>query len=240
MKSLNKSLRDELERSIDAIDDDLERLKQRAILLLDREAANELLGQATEAVRHFVPILLAHPELLADAAALRFDMPVLIALSRSHRHYHKRILDCVRISTLGSKTGVACGERANWKSDNPVGAWAVDLYNTVLGLRSGDTPNSNPLVTLYITVIKARHPEIVSEARSLPATSKPDEWTPVCAKILYVLRPELQPMPRGKRKAGDIRRADPRLRKERNAILARIRSMAAGPDKGHTWLKRLP
>jgi hypothetical protein len=150
----------QLEELIDQISCPLERLQQRALLLNDSDAASEVL-------QRFGPVLMDAPELLTEDAVIRLDMPVPVSLSRSHKYYYKRIINRLHKLKLGSKTGIACHKRANWKSAGGVGVWAVLLYNIVETLRaSGRAPDYT--TEAFALQIKRDHPNILKAASRLP------------------------------------------------------------------------
>jgi hypothetical protein len=231
----------QLEELLDQISCPLERLQQRALLLNDRDAARELLLRASEILQRFGPVLVDAPELLAEDAVTRLDMPVPLALSRSHRYYYKRIIHRLHKLKLGSKTGIACHERANWKSAGSVGAWAVLLYNIVEALRTnGATPD--PTTEAFVLQVKRDHRSIAEAASRLPkfGPESVEDWIKTaCSPILYIFRLDLKPAKRGKRKRTDQERADPRAKRERDAIVQRIRAMVAGPGKSRSYKSRL-
>jgi hypothetical protein len=236
-----KTRKKSLENLINQIPSELERFQKQALLLDDHEAAKELLRRATEVQQYLGPVLMDAPHLLSEEAVKRLEMPALVALSRGHRYYYKRVLNQLRELKLGSETGIACHERANWKSEGMTGAWAVGLYNTVEALRTKSTPEGDHVIEAFVRWIRMDHPTIAEDALTLEPFGRRtvEEWIKkVCSPVLYVFRPELRPAKRGKRKRTDKERADPHAKRQRDAILQRIREMAAGPDKGHSWVKR--
>jgi hypothetical protein len=191
-------------------------------------------------LQHFGPVLTDAPHLLAEEAVTRFDIPAPVAISRNHRYYYKRVVDHLRKLKLGSKTGIACHGRANWKGDGSVGAWAIALVNTVEALRT-QSPVSDHIIQAFVRVIEKDHPRIAQTASTLPefGSGSVDEWIRKgCSPILYILLPSLRPAKRGKKKITDIERADPRAKRERDAIVQRIRSMAAAQDKSRSFKSR--
>lgn len=266
---------------------ELERLGKKALLFKGKAAklaAEELLRRATEVQRYLGPVLMERPNLLADEAERRFDFPVLLALSPSHRYYYKSVLDKLRGLKLGSKKGIASTVRAKWKSVGEAGAWAVALVNITDALRTTGKTGAKPerrrfgwlepkrsaplpllsdhVIEAYVLEIRMLDPEdrskataeekarvrqlnqtkikIVNDAKRLKrfGPDTVEDWIKkVCLPVLFVLRPELRPAQRGKRKQSDKKRTDPRVRRKRDAIVARIREMVAGLDKAHSWLK---
>jgi hypothetical protein len=233
----------ELKELIEQNPSRLERLLQRALFLNGkpaRHAAGKLLAMALEVQDYLGPVLMTAPHLLKNEASNLFAFPVLIALSRGHEYYYQRVLKQVRKLNLGSKTGIASHARANWKSEGETGTWAVALYNTVQALRTGSEPRSY-VIKAYVRHIRMHHPTIATNAAELPpfGPDSVDEWiNKACSPVLYVFRPKLRPAKRGMRKHTDKERADPRAKRQRDAIVQRIREMVAGPDKGHSWLKQ--
>jgi hypothetical protein len=229
---------------IEQIPSELERLKKKALNLETEQAkpaAQELLKRAIEVMQHLGPVLMDRPDLLRDDVVKRFEMPVLMALHRGHRYYYKRVLNKLRALKLGSKTGIACRERANWKSTGDTGGLAVTLYNTVKALRTNSSLQADNVTKAFVLYIRKYHPAIATAAAGLPefGAGSVDKWIEKgCSPVLYALMPKLQPMTRGKRKRTDLERADPRAKRQRDAIVQRIRAMAAGPDKRHTRVKQ--
>ena len=181
------------------------------------------------------------PHLLAGVAPVRIDIPAPIALSRSHRYYYKRVIDRLHRLKLGSKTGIACHKRANWKGNNSVGEWAILLYNTVEALRTKSAAPDNT-TQAFVLWIQSKHSSIAETASRLRKFGRDnvDHWIKdACCPVLYLFRPELRPGKKGNRKRTDENRADPRLKKERDAIVQRIRAMAAGPDKSRNFKSRI-
>jgi len=230
-----------LERLIDGMAPDLHRLQQQALLLGKSDAAKELLRRADEVLQYFGPVLMEAPHLLAGVAPVRVDIPTPIALSRSHRYYYKRVIDRLHRLKLGSKTGIACHKRANWKGTNSIGEWAVLLYNIVEVLRTKSTAPEKTTQAVVLWV-KDNQPSIAETASRLSkfGADSVDIWIrDACCPILYVLRPELRPAKRGNRKRTDEQRADPRAKRERDAIIQRIRSMVAGRNKSRSFKSRI-
>jgi len=228
---------------IEQVPSELERLGKKALYLeaeQARPAAEELVKRAIEVLRHLGPVLMHRPDLLKGKAVKRFDMPVLIALSRSHRYYYKRVLHQLRGLKIGSQTGIAWSERANWKSEGSTGRWALILYHVAEMLRTNDPPGDHEIET-YALEIRTKHPYILEDARKLEAfgPDSVDAWIKkVCLPVLYVLRPDLRLAKRGRRKRKDKERADPRVKKQRDAIVARIRAVVENPQvlsKAHSW-----
>jgi hypothetical protein len=246
---------------------DLERLETEALYFEPEQAkpaARELLKRATEVLRHLGPVLMSRPDLLQDDAVKRFEMPVLIALSGSHRYYYKRVVNQLIGLKLGSETGVASSKRAKWKSEGETGAWATALVNIADELRRASLPEDDYVIRAFVLSIRTFDREdnpgateedkanvkevnqtkikIVNDAKRLkpfgPDTVK--DWIDkVCLPGLCLFRPELRPARRGKRKKTDKERTDPRVRRKRDAIVARIRAMAAGSDKAHSWIQSM-
>jgi len=216
-------------------------LKQRALLLDDRGAAKELLRRADEVLQHFGPVLMDKPHLLAAAAPGRLDFPAPVALSRSHRYYYKRVIDRLHGLKLGCKTGIACHKRANWKGTGSIGQWAVLLWNIVEALRTKSTV-PDPTTQAFVLDILRTYPEIAKASCRLSrfGPDSVDDWIRnACSPILYIYRPNLQPVKRGKRKRTDKKRADPGAKRGRDAIVQRIRAMVAGPDKSRNFKSRI-
>ena len=216
-------------------------LKQRALLLDDRGAAKELLRRADEILQHFGPVLMDKPHLLAAVAPGRLDFPAPVALSRSHRYYYKRVIDRLHGLKLGCKTGIACHKRANWKGTGSIGEWAILLHNIVEALRTNGTAPDHT-TGAFVVDIRRNHSDI-AEAASRLSGFRPDsvdDWIKrACLPILYLYRPNLKPAKRGKRKRRDKQRADPRAKRERDAIVQRIRAMVAVPDKSRSYKSRI-
>jgi hypothetical protein len=237
----NRPIDKGLDRLIDEVESGLPRLRQRALLLGDGAAANELLRRADEVMQHFGPVLMEAPHLLARAARLRLDIPVPIALSRSHLYYYKRVIKQLHELELGSETGIAAHKRANWKGTGSVGGWAILLYNIVEALRTNCIA-PDYTTQAHVLHIRKDHPDISRAASKLPEFGRAsvEGWIKTaCCPILYVYRPELRPAKRGKRKRKDKKRADPRAKRERDAIIQRIRAMVAEPEKSRNYKSRL-
>jgi hypothetical protein len=241
-----KARKKSLQRLVDQTSPELERLMRRALSLNDdkaskevaKESAKELLRRATEILEYLGPVLMDAPHLLADEAMKRFDMPSLIALHRGHRYYYKRVLDRLRELNLGSETGVACRDRANWKSTGNTGALAVTLYNTVKALRTNSTPQADNVTKAFVLYIRKCHPSIATTASGLQefGADSVDDWIEQgCLPVLYALMPKLQPMKRGRRKQTDKERADPLAKRKRDAIVQRIRDMVSRPNKSRNY-----
>jgi hypothetical protein len=230
----------ELKELIEQIPSRLERLRQRALLLDGkpaRQAASELLALALEVQNNLGPVFMNAPHLLRNEASQLFAFPVLVSLSRGHQYYYRRVLNQVKKLKLGSKTGIACHERANWKSDGEAGTSAVTLYNIVQALR---TKSSAPdhLTKAYLLVIQKDHTGIAQNASALPPLSRSsvDCWVQTCLQILYIFRPSLTPRKQGRCRKGVCLSAMTRKAKDqRKAISARIRDMAARPDKSRSY-----
>ena len=215
---------------------ELRRLHMRALRLNDSKAASELLRRAVEVLEYLNPILLKNPKLLAHDLQKLLAVPVLISFRPQDGYYHQTLIRHLKELHVGSKTGIACNERARWKSSGVVGSLATLIWEVAEALRSKSIHPIRGDLSSIVLLVETTHPQIKHAAQSLPAFSHKtvDAWIEkVCLPILFLLRSDLTPSKQGRRKGNDRERINPNAKRLRDKVVARLREMVARP--GNKW-----
>jgi hypothetical protein len=205
---------------------ELRRLYMRALRLNDSKAASELLRRAVEVLEYLNPILLKKPKLLANDLQRLLAVPVLISFRPQDGYYHQTLIKHLKELHVGSKTGIACDERARWKWSGVVGSLATLIWEVAEALRSKSIHPIRGDLSSIVLLIETKDPHIKHAAQSLHAFSHRtvDAWIDeVCLPILYLLRSDLIPSKQGRRKRSDPKRTNSSAKKLRDKIYLEAR-----------------